>query len=123
MNEINDVVVKTFGAAVKPVLEFNHFFVKSTEAAFAKQFESYNAYVKLGIDNVREGFDVRSFDDIVNYTNKQQGFAKKTTDMLVSDAKSFSELNSKFTEEARSLFETNIKTSFTAVNEAVRSIR
>ena len=121
MNDINNVAVKTIGAAMKPVLEFNNFFVKSSETTFAKQVECYNAYVKLGMDNVNEGFKVRTFEGMVEFSNKQKGVAKQTTDMFVSDAKSFTELNSKFTEEARSLLETNIKTSVSAVNEAVKS--
>ena len=122
MNDINDVAAKTLGAAMKPVLEFNNFFVKSSEATFAKQVECYNAYLKLGMDNVNEGLNVRTFEDMVDYTNKQKGVAEQTTNMIVSDAKSFTELNTKLTEEARSLIETSIKTSVTAVNEAVKSV-
>ena len=121
MNNINDVAAKTLSATMKPVLEFNNFFVKSGETAFAKQVECYNAYVKLGMDNVNECLNVRTFEDMLDYTKKQEGYAKKTTKMLVSDAKSFTELNSKFSEEARSLLETNIKTSVTAVNDTVNA--
>jgi len=121
MDNMNNVAVKTFGAAMKPILEFNNFFVKTSEATFTKQVECYKAYAVLSLDNVNEAFNVHNYQDMVEYTEKQKGVAQKTADMLVSDTKAFIELNNKFVEEANSLIETSVKTSVTAVNEAVKS--
>ena len=121
MKKMNDVAAKTFEAAMKPVLEFNNFFVKTSEKTFTKHVECYKAYTNLGMENFNQAFKVRTFEDMVEYTEKQKGVAQKTTDMLVSDVKAFTDLNTKFVEEARSLIETNVKTSVTAVSEAVKS--
>jgi len=114
---INDVT-KSFESAMKPVTEFNDFMIKTGESTFAKQVECYKAYAKIGMDNINDCFKVRSFEDMVAYTEKQKDVAQKTTDMFVSDAKAFTEINTKFVEEARSLIESNIKNSVEAVKAA-----
>ena len=70
------------------------------------------------MDNMNDCFKVRNFEDMVAFTEKQKDVAKKTTDMFVSDAKTFTKLNTKFVEDARSLIETNIKNSVDAVKAA-----
>lgn len=115
MAKTMDDVTKTFETAMKPVTEFNEFMIKTGEATFAKQVECYKAYAKIGMDNLNEGFKVRNFDDMVAFTEKQKDVAKKTTDLFVLDAKTFTKINTKFVEDARSMIETNIKKSVEAV--------
>ena len=116
-NPFNDVT-KTFETAMKPVTEFNDFMIKTGETAFAKQVECYKAYAKIGMDNANACFKVRNFEDMVAFTEKQKDLAQKTTDMFVSDAKTFTELNTKFVEEARTLITKSVKNSVDAVKAA-----
>jgi len=118
MTKTMDELTNTFETAMKPVTEFSEFMMKSGETALSKQVECYKAYTKIGMDNMNEGLQVRNFEDMMAYSEKQKDIAKKATDLFVEDAKTFTELNTKFVEEVRSIFETNIKNSVEAVKAA-----
>jgi len=111
-------VTKSFEDAMKPVAEFNNFMFKTSETTLAKQVECYKAYAKISMDNLNEGFKIRSFEDMIAYTEKQKDVAQKTSDLFISEAKNFTELNTKFVEEARTLIEKSVKNSVENVKAA-----
>lgn len=112
---------KKFEAAFEPYVEFNNMVVKTAETAFNMHMQSMQAFAKLGMDNVNAGLKVRTMDDMVAYAEKQKDVAQKASDMFVADAKAFADLNAKFVEEARTMVESNVKSTVAAATEATKA--
>lgn len=112
---------KKMEAAFEPILEFNNLLAGTMEEAFNLQVESAQGYAKLGIDNINAGFKIRSVDDMMSYAESQKELAQKTSDMMIADAKSYSELGAKFVDSLRSMVESNMKTSVAAATDAVKA--
>ena len=113
---------KKVEVAFEPIVEFNNMVAKAAEAAFNLQMESLQAYTKLGIDNVNAGLKVRNADDMASYAELQKSLAQKASDMLVSDAKAFTELNTKFIDGARAMMEDGVKSSVAAATDAAKAV-
>ena len=112
---------KKVEAAFEPVIEFNNMIAKAAETAFNLQMESLQSYAKLGIDNVNAALKVRTMDDMASYAEYQKELAQKASDMMVSDAKSFADMSTKFLDGARTMIEGNVKSSVAAATEAVKA--
>ena len=70
---------------------------------------------------MQSALKVRSPEDMVSYFETQQSMAQKATDMMMSDAKSFSDMGIKFFNDMRSMYETGMKTSVSAATEAMKA--
>tara|TARA_R110000772_G_scaffold128902_3_gene236681 strand:- start:245 stop:607 length:363 start_codon:yes stop_codon:yes gene_type:complete len=104
-----------------PMVEFNNLFAKAAETTFNMQIASFQAYSKIAIENINDGLKLRSVDDMASYIETQKELAKKVSDMMASDAKSFAELSTKFYESAKTIAEGNIKTTVAAANEVMKA--
>lgn len=109
---------KMFEATIEPFFEYGNMLASTMERAYNMQMESIQGYTKLGIENVNAGFKVKSPDDMIAYMEKQAEMGHKVSEMMVSDAKSCSELGMKFMDGIRSMYETNVKTGVAAAADA-----
>lgn len=109
---------KLFEATIEPVFEYGNMLASTMEKAYNMQMESMQGYARLGIENVNAGFRVKSPEDMVAYMEKQAEMGHKVSEMMVSDAKSCSELGMKFMDGVRSMYETNVKTGVAAAADA-----
>ena len=57
----------------------------------------------------------------MSYFETQHAMAQKASDMMMSDAKSFSDLGIKFFNDVRSMYESGVKTSVSAASEAMKA--
>ena len=112
---------KKIEASFEPVVEFNKLVVDSAESAYNLAMDSYQGYAKLGIDSLQSGLKVRSPEDMVSYFETQHAMAHKASDMMMSDAKSFSDMGIKFFDSMRSLYESGLKSSVASMSEAVKA--
>ncbi|MGH1543848.1 MAG: phasin family protein [Arenicella sp.] len=112
---------KTMETAFEPFVEYNNIVIKTAETAFKMQMDSMQSYAKLGMENINEAFKVRTLDDVFSYADKQKDIAKTSSDMLVSDAKAFADLNAKFIDSTRTLIESNVKSTVEAATEAAKA--
>lgn len=103
-----------------PMVEFNNMLVKAAETTFNMQIASFQAYSKLGIENINAGLKLKSIDDVTAYMESQKDLAKKVSDMMASDAKTFAELSSKFYENSKTIAESNMKSTVAAANEVMK---
>lgn len=104
---------KKFEASFEPTVEFNKMVAGSMESSYNMMMDSFQSYAKLGIDSLQTGLKVRSPEDMVSYFESQHAMAQKASDMLMSDAKSFSDMGIKFFNDVRSLYESGMKTAAT----------
>lgn len=109
---------KMFEATIEPFFEYGNMLASTMEKAYNMQMESIQGYTRLGIENVNAGFRVKSPEDMVGYMEKQAEMGHKVSEMMVSDAKSCSELGMKFMDGVRSMYESNVKTGVAAAADA-----
>jgi phasin family protein len=112
---------KKFEASIEPVVEFNKMIAGSMESSYNMAMDSIQSYAKLGIDSMQTGLKVRTPEDMVSYFETQHAMAQKASDMMMSDAKSFSDMGIKFFNDVRSLYESGMKSSVTAATEAMKT--
>ena len=112
---------KKFEASFEPVVEFNKMVAGSMESSYNMLMDSFQSYAKLGIDSLQSGLKVRTPEDVVSYFESQHAMAQKASDMMMSDAKSFSDMGIKFFNDMRSLYESGMKTSVSAATEAMKT--
>lgn len=112
---------KKIEAGFEPVVEFNKMVAGSMESSYNLLMDSYQSYAKLGIDSMQSGLKVRSPEDMVTYFETQQSMAQQASDMLMSDAKSFSDMGVKMFNDMRSMCESSMKTSVSAASEAMKA--
>ena len=112
---------KKFETSMEPVMEFNKMIAGSMESSYNMMMDSFQSYAKLGIDSMQSGLKVRTPEDMVSYFETQHAMAQKASDMMMSDAKSFSDLGIKFFNDVRSLYESGVKTSVSAASEAMKA--
>ena len=91
------------------------------ESSYNMMMDSFQSYAKLGIDSMQSGLKVRSPEDVVSYFETQHAMAQKASDMMMSDAKSFSDMSIKFFNDMRGLYESGMKTSVSAATEAMKT--
>ena len=77
--------------------------------------------ILLGLDSMQSGLKVRSPEDMVSFYETQQSMTQKATDMMMNDAKSYSDMGIKFFNEMRSMYESGVKTSVSAASEAMKA--
>ncbi|MGA0936280.1 MAG: phasin family protein [Pseudohongiellaceae bacterium] len=106
---------------MEPVMEFNKMIAGSMESSYNMMMDSFQSYAKLGIDSMQSGLKVRTPEDMVSYFETQHAMAQKASDMMMSDAKSFSDLGIKFFNDVRSMYESGVKTSVSAASEAMKA--
>jgi phasin family protein len=112
---------KKFETSMEPVMEFNKMIAGSMESSYNMMMDSFQSYAKLGIDSMQSGLKVRTPEDMVSYFETQHAMAQKASDMMMSDAKSFSDLGIKFFNDVRSMYESGVKTSVSAASEAMKA--
>ena len=112
---------KKFEASFEPVMEYNKMIADSMESSYNMAMDSFQGYAKLGIDSMQSGLKVRSPEDMVSFFEGQQSMAQKASDMMMSDAKTASEMGVKFFNDMRSLYESGMKTSMSAATEAMKA--
>jgi len=112
---------KKIEAGFEPVMEFNKMIAGSMESSYNMLMDSYQGYAKLSIDSLQSGLKVRSPEDMVSYFETQQSMAQKASDMMMSDAKSFSDMGVKMFHDMRSMYESGMKTSVSAASEAMNA--
>ena len=112
---------KKFEASFEPMVEFNKMITGSMESSYHMMMDSFQGYAKLGIDSMQSGLKVRSPEDMVTYFESQHAMAQKASDMMMSDAKTFSDMGIKFFNDMRSLYESGMKTSVSAASEAMKA--
>ncbi len=93
----------------------------SMESSYNMAMDSFQGYAKLGIDSMQSGLKVRSPADMMSFFEEQQSMAQKASDMMMSDAKSASDMSVKFFNDMRSLYESGMKTSMSAATEAMKA--
>lgn len=113
---------KKIEASFEPVMDFNKMVAGSMESSYNMMMDSFQSYAKLGIDSMQSSLKVRSPEDVVSYFETQHAMAQKASDMMMSDAKSFSDMGIKFVNDMRSLYETGMKTSVSAATEAMKTV-
>ena len=113
---------KKLETSFEPVMEYNKMIAGSMESTYNMMMDSFQIYAKLGIDSMQSGLKVRSPEDMVSYFEAQHAMAQKASDMMMSDAKSFSDMGIKFFNDVRSLYESGMKTSVTAATEAMKAV-
>lgn len=112
---------KTIEDMFEPMIEFNNMLVKAAETTFNMQIASFQAYSKLGIENMNQALKIRSIDEMTSYAESQKDMAKKVSDMLASDAKAFAEMSTKFYDNAKTMAEGNIKTTVAVATDAMKA--
>ena len=112
---------KKLEASFEPFMEFNKMVSGTLESSYNMMMDSFQSYAKLGIDSLQSGLKVRSPEDMVSYFESQHAMAQKATDMMMSDAKTFSDMGIKFFDNMRSLYESGMKSSMSAASEAVKA--
>ena len=112
---------KKFEASFEPVMDYNKMIAGSVESSYNMMMDSFQGYSKLGIDNMQAALKVRSPEDVVSYFESQHSMAQKASDMMMSDAKSYSDMGIKFFNDMRSLYESSMKTSVSAATEALKA--
>jgi len=112
---------KKMEAGLEPLVEFNKMIAGSMESSYNMMMDSFQSYAKLGIDSMQSGLKVRTPEDMVSYFETQHAMAQKASDMMMSDAKSFSDLGIKFFNDVRSIYESGVKTSVSAASEAMKA--
>ena len=112
---------KKFEASFEPVLDFNKMVAGSVESSYNTMMDSFQGYAKLGLDSMQSGLKVRSPEDMVSFYETQQSMTQKATDMMMNDAKSYSDMGIKFFNEMRSMYESGVKTSVSAASEAMKA--
>ena len=112
---------KKFEANFEPVMDYNKMIAGTVESGYNMVMDSFQGYSKLGIDNMQSALKVRSPEDMVSYFESQHAMAQKASDMMMSDAKSFSDMGIKFFNDMRSLYESGMKTSVSAATEALKA--
>jgi len=112
---------KKIEASFEPVVEFNKMIADSMESSYHLAMDSYQGYAKLGIESLQSGLKVRSPEDMVSYFETQHGMAQKASDMMMTDAKSFSDMGIKFFNDMRAMYESGVKTSVSAATEALKA--
>ncbi len=112
---------QTFEQAFGPFMTYGRIAVETAEKAAEIQMDSMKAYTKLGMDNFADGLKVSNFDQLVAYTEKQKGIVKKASDMFMEDSKALADLNAKFFDGAKTIFEDSIKTMTTPKETAKAS--
>ena len=112
---------KKFEANFEPVMEYNKMIADSMESSYNIAMDSFQGYAKLGIDSMQSGLKVRSPEDMVTFFEGQQSMAQKASDMMMTDAKTASDMSMKFFNDMRSLYESGMKTSMSAATEAMKA--
>ena len=112
---------KKFEASFEPVMEYNKMIAGSMESTYHMLMDSFQGYAKLGLDSMQSSLKVRSPEDMVTFFESQQSMAQKATDMMMSDAKTFSDMGIKFFNDMRSMYESGMKTSVSAASEAMKA--
>lgn len=112
---------KKFEASFEPVIDFNKMIAGSMESSYNTMMDSFQGYAKLGLDSMQSGLKVRSPEDMVSFYETQQSMTQKATDMMMNDAKSYSDMGIKFFNEMRSMYESGVKTSVSAASEAMKA--
>ena len=112
---------KKFEASFEPVMDFNKMIAGSMESSYNTMMDSFQGYAKLGLDSMHSGLKVRSPEDMVSFYETQQSMTQKATDMMMNDAKSYSDMGIKFFNEMRSMYESGVKTSVSAASEAMKA--
>jgi phasin family protein len=112
---------KKFEASFEPVMDFNKMIAGSMESSYNTMMDSFQGYAKLGLDSMQSGLKVRSPEDMVSFYETQQSMTQKATDMMMNDAKSYSDMGIKFFNEMRSMYESGVKTSVSAASEAMKA--
>ena len=112
---------KKLETSFEPFIDFSKLVVDSTEASYNLAMDSFQGYAKLGIDSLQSGLKVRSPEDMMSYFETQHAMAHKASDMMMSDAKSFSDMGIKFFDSMRSLYESSLKSSVASMTDAVKA--
>lgn len=112
---------KLFEATIEPVFEYTSMCAGTLEKLYNMQMESLQGYTRLGIENVNAGFKVKTPEDMMFYMEKQAEMGHKISEMMVSDAKSYSKLGMKFMDGIKSMYETNVKTGVVAAADAAKA--
>ena len=112
---------KKMEASFEPVMDYNKMVAGTMESSYNMMMDSFQSYAKLGIDSMQSGLKVRSPEDVVSYFETQHAMAQKASDMMMSDAKSFSDMSIKFFTDMRGLYESGMKTSVSAATEAMKT--
>jgi phasin family protein len=112
--------IPTIKQAFEPFMAYSKLATEAAEKAIKLQTDCTKIYVKVGLDNIAEGFKVTNFDQMSSYAEKQKAVFKKTNDMIVADSKSYADIGTEFFESARFLMEDTVKSTMTAVKEATK---
>jgi len=112
---------KKMEAGLEPLVEFNKMIAGSMESSYNMMMDSFQGYAKLGIDSMQSGLKVRTPEDVVTYFESQHSMAQKASDMMMSDAKSFSDMGIKLFNDMRSFYESSMKTSVSAASEVMKA--
>lgn len=105
----------------EPMIEFNNMLAKAAETTFNMQIASFQAYSKLGIENMNQALKIRSVDEMTAFAEAQKDMAKKVSDMIASDAKAFAEMSTKFYDNAKTMAEGNVKSTVAAATEVMKA--
>ncbi len=100
---------KQIEEAIAPMVAYNALIIEAAEKAFGLQVATMQKLTKIGFDNVKAVWDIKSAEELKTYAEKQQDVAKEVVEVVVEDARSLSELNQNLLEDSRKLVEKNIK--------------
>jgi phasin family protein len=102
-------------------MEYNKMVAGSMESTYNQMMDSFEGYAKLGIDSYEASLKVRTPEDMASFLETQTSAGQKVVDMLMADAKTYSDLGIKFFDNMRSFYESSMKTSMSAASDAVKA--
>ena len=95
--------------AFAPFLAYNTLVMETTEKAVALQISTFQKLSKIGFDNAKAAFDIKSAEELKTYADKQQAVAKNVTEIVTEDVRNLGELNKELLDNSRKLVEKNVK--------------
>jgi len=113
--------IPTFEQAFEPFAAFSKLASEAAEKAYKMQLDCSKIYTKAGMDNISDGLKVTNFDQMTGYAEKQKELYKKTSNMMLADAKSYADIGVSFFDSARLLMEDTAKSNMSAVKEATKT--
>lgn len=95
--------------AFAPFMAYNTLVMEATEKVVAMQIATFQKLSKVGFDNAKAAFDIKSAEELKTYADKQQAIAKNVTEIVTEDARNLGELNKQLLDNSRKLVEKNVK--------------
>lgn len=108
----------SFEEVFEPFMAYGKLATEATEKALKVQMDGVKKYSKMGMDNMAEGMKVTDLDQFTAYAEKQKSIYEKASQLMIADAKAYTDIGTKFFESSKALAEDTFKSSVEAAKEA-----